>query len=134
MFRKYRSIQTAKLMLVSASAALFFTASSCDQGIDHDIRQITGGDPDRGVHAIRAHGCATCHTIPGIRGADGLVGPPLDRIGSRVYLAGRVQNTPENMIRWVRFPKEIDPQTAMPQMDISEQEGRDITAFLYTLR
>lgn len=96
--------------------------------------RLTGGDPQRGKLAIRQYGCSTCHTIPGVEGAQGLVGPPLDRIGSRVYLAGRLENTPENMMRWIRDPQGIEPGTAMPDLRVSEQDGRDIAAYLYTLQ
>ena len=96
--------------------------------------RLTGGDPQRGKVAIRQYGCATCHTIPGVEGAQGLVGPPLDRIGSRVYLAGQLENTPANMMRWIRDPQGIEPGTAMPNLRVSEQDGRDIAAYLYTLQ
>lgn len=95
--------------------------------------RMTGGDPHRGKLAIRQYGCATCHTIPGVEGATGLVGPPLDRIASRVYLAGQLENNPENMMRWIRDPQGIEPGTAMPNLRVSEQDGRDIAAYLYTL-
>ena len=103
-------------------------------GVDETARRLTGGEPARGEVAIRKYGCHTCHTIPGGSGADGLVGPPLDRIGSRTYLAGRLPNTPENMMRWIRDPRGIEPGTAMPQMGVTEQDGRDIAAYLYTLK
>lgn len=96
--------------------------------------RMTGGDPGRGREVIRKYGCEACHTIPGINGATGLIGPPLDRIGSRVYLAGRLPNTPENLMRWIRDPQGIAPGTAMPQMGVTEQDGRDIAAYLYTLQ
>jgi cytochrome c2 len=97
-------------------------------------RELTGGDPDRGRWALRKYGCASCHTIPGVKGAHGLVGPPLTRIASRVYLAGHLPNTPENMIRWVQHPRKVHPPTAMPEMGVTEPEARDIAAYLYTLR
>lgn len=103
-------------------------------GVDETARRLTGGEPARGEVAIRKYGCQTCHTIPGVSGADGLVGPPLDRIGSRTYLAGRLPNTPENMMRWIRDPQGIAPGTGMPEMGVTEQDGRDIAAYLYTLR
>ena len=134
MRNKQKVIKFIKLIFICAAFALFATLSACNREQNLQIIQVTGGDIARGRAAIHAHGCATCHTIPGIRGADGLVGPPLDNIASRVYLAGRIQNTPQNMMHWVRFPKQVDPETAMPQMEITEQEGRDITAYLYTLR
>jgi cytochrome c2 len=134
MRNKNKIMKIIKLTFVCAAFALFAVVSACNRDYENSVRQITGGDIARGRDAIHTHGCATCHTIPGIRGADGLVGPPLERIANRVFLAGRIKNTPENMIHWVRFPKQVDPETAMPQMEISEQEGRDITAYLYMLR
>jgi len=49
-------------------------------------------------------------------------------------LAGKLTNTPQNLIRWIRDPRGIEPSTAMPNMGVTEQAGRDIAAFLYTLR
>jgi cytochrome c1 len=95
---------------------------------------MTGGDPHKGRIAIERYGCQSCHTIPGIRGADGLVGPPLTKIASRVYIGGVLPNTPDNMIRWIRNPKEIDQLTAMPNTGVSEPDARDIAGYLYTLR
>ena len=99
-----------------------------------DAIQLTGGDPDRGVNAIGRYGCTSCHTIPGIRGANALVGPPLTRIAMRSYLAGQLQNTPSNMVRWIQHPQHIEKGTAMPEMGVTENDARDIAAYLYTLR
>jgi cytochrome c1 len=94
---------------------------------------FTGGDPERGKETIRQKGCPTCHTIPGIREATGLVGPALDRFSARVYVAGVLPNTPDNLVAWVRNPPGIDPLTAMPASGMSEAEARDVAAYLYTL-
>jgi cytochrome c oxidase assembly factor CtaG/cytochrome c2 len=99
-----------------------------------DARRLTGGDPHRGRERIRTFGCDSCHTIPGIPGADATVGPPLDRVAQRVYLAGHVPNTPENMMRWIEDPPALDSRTVMPDMGISREDSRDIAAYLYTLR
>ena len=63
-----------------------------------------------------------------------MVGPPLTGIANRVYLAGRLTNTPENLKRWILNPKEVDSQTAMPVTGVTEQDVKDISAYLYTLR
>lgn len=94
----------------------------------------TGGNPARGAALIQDYGCGRCHTIPGIRAADGVVGPPLFFFSRRVYIAGEVPNTPENLIRWVRNPPAIEPGTAMPVLGLDEQQARDVAAYLYTLR
>jgi cytochrome c len=95
---------------------------------------MTGGDPDKGRSAIQMHGCASCHTIPGVPGADSLVGPPLTSISQRTYLAGILPNTPKNMIRWIKDPPAVDAKTAMPNVHLNESEARDIASYLYTLR
>jgi cytochrome c2 len=97
-------------------------------------RELTGGDPAAGRRAMTKYGCDTCHTIPGVLTADSTVGPPLVQLASRSYLAGRVENTPENLIRWIRFPRSVDEHTAMPETGVTERDGRDIAAYLYTLR
>jgi len=94
---------------------------------------LTGGNPDNGQAAIRRHGCWTCHNIPGIAGANGVVGPPLDGIANRAYVAGR-PNNPQHMMNWIRHPQAVRAPTPMPDMAISERDARDIAAYLYTLR
>ena len=117
-------------------AALWMAAcvSACRTSANSDAAEITGGDPVRGVTAIQTYGCGGCHTIKGVPGASGLGGPPLDNIASRVYLAGHLPNSPQNMIKWIRFPQQVEPHTAMPDMGIPDNDARDIAAYLYTLR
>jgi cytochrome c1 len=83
---------------------------------------------------MRSYGCASCHTIPGVDGANGVVGPPLANIAIRGYLGGVLPNAPDNMIRWIRDPKGVDSLTAMPNTGVTEHDARDIAAYLYTLR
>jgi cytochrome c len=95
---------------------------------------IPGGDPNRGADVIRARDCGTCHRIPGIHGADGTAAAPLTLMGRRTYIAGRLPNVPETMVRFILAPQDIDPRTAMPDLGLSEQEAIDVAAYLYTLR
>lgn len=74
------------------------------------------------------------HTIRGIEGGRGLVGPPLNGVRDRMTIAGELPNTPENLIRWIQHPHTVEPNTIMPDMNISEDDGRNIAAYLYTLR
>ena len=95
---------------------------------------LTGGDPELGPPLMRKYGCQACHTIPGVYGADGLVGPPLAGIASRSYIAGVLPNTPENMETWIMDPKGVDSLTAMPNTGVTSDDVRHIAAYLYTLR
>ena len=120
--------------VAAAGAWLAILAMIACSNVRREAMQLTGGDPDRGVASIGRYGCAACHTIPGIRGANAAVGPPLTRIASRSYLAGQIQNTPANMVRWIQHPREVEKGTAMPEMGVTDSDARDIAAYLYTLR
>lgn len=94
---------------------------------------VRAGDAEAGRRAVTQYLCATCHRIPHVAGAYNDVGPPLDGIARRRFIGGVLPNTPENMVRWLRNPRAVDPQSAMPDLGLSEQDARDIAAFLYTL-
>ena len=91
-------------------------------------------DADRGRQALAQYACATCHVIPGIVGANAPVGPPLAGIASRAIIAGRLPNTPDAMVRWLRAPHSERPLGAMPDLGVGERDARDIAAYLATLR
>jgi cytochrome c len=91
------------------------------------------GDPQQGRRAIREYGCGACHRIPGITGAHGVVGPPLDGMAKRAYLGGVLANTPENMVRWIRTPQLVSPKTAMPDLAVGEADAKAMAAYLYRL-
>ena len=91
-------------------------------------------DPARGKRAVHQYACLTCHAIPGLVGANAPVGPPLAGIASRTIIAGVLPNTTENMERWLRAPRQVNPASAMPDLGVSERDARDIAAYLATLR
>ncbi len=132
--RKRRALAAAGLVLALLAGSL----AGCENGVPSEVERkaaaMTGGQPSRGKDVIRHYGCSTCHTIPGIEGARGQVGPSLAGIASRAYLAGKLPNTPANMIKWIREPQEVQPGTAMPELGVTEQDGKDIAAYLYTLQ
>lgn len=108
---------------------------ACGHGEQEQLAYVVaGGAPARGPAAIARYGCGTCHVIPGVRGAEGLVGPPLTRFAHRAYVGGLLPNRPDNLVAWIRDPKRFNPATAMPALGVSEEEARDIAAYLYTLR
>ncbi len=125
-------------LALTALMLLMALILGCDKsGPSEDERKaaaMTGGTPAHGKELIRTYGCVSCHTIPGIDGARGQVGPSLAGIAARNYLAGKLPNQPANMIKWIRQPQEVSPGTAMPELGVTEQDGKDIAAYLYTLK
>jgi cytochrome c len=91
-----------------------------------------GGDVERGEAMFIQYGCGSCHALSDVRTATGNVGPPLDGIATRVIIGGHLANNPNNMEHWIRDPQQVSPGTAMPDLNVSQGDARDITAFLYT--
>ena len=96
--------------------------------------KMTNADSDRGAKLIRSYGCGGCHEVPGVDGAEGVVGPSLQEFSRRVYVAGMVRNTPDNLMDWLKNPQAIVPGNAMPNLGVSERDARDMAAYLYTLQ
>lgn len=114
-----------------AAAVLVLLATSCGTASpDRNERTAPAGDPSSGAHVMEVKGCGTCHTISGVEGARGEVGPPLDGLAERRVIAGRLPNTEANLVRWIRDPQIVEPGVAMPDLDLSEEEARDVAAFL----
>lgn len=104
------------------------------RGPDDPRRAARSGDAERGRALGESYGCYTCHTIPGIPRARAQVGPPLGGMADRGYIGGVLPNTEADMIRWLKDPPAVDPRTLMPNLSINENDARDITAYLFTLR
>ena len=107
-------------------------APSCGPGV-RSASAEKGDEVRRGQRALYQYACNACHTIPGITGSFPNVGPPLAGMAKRSLIGGKLANTPDNMVRWLRHTREVDPLTAMPEMGVTEQDARDIAAYLATL-
>ncbi|MGW4589748.1 c-type cytochrome [Amycolatopsis thermoflava] len=116
--------------VLTATAGL---AAACSSVSSAPPSEVPDGNPERGAGLIQQYGCASCHSVPGVRGADGLVGPPLDHFGSRSYIAGQLPNNGQNLQRWIRDPQAVEPGTAMPGLGVTPLDARDIAAYLFTL-
>ena len=115
------------LTAIAVAAAL----AGCDARLP-DREPATGGNPGHGRELIAHFGCGSCHTIKGVPGANATVGPSLEDVKKRVYLAGRLDNTPANIQKWILAPQSVDPGTAMPAVGVDESGARDIAAYLYS--
>jgi len=127
-----------RTVLLVLAAVLLLMSSGCDRLSRSEVKLAAmltgGGDARLGRTKIRKYGCNTCHEISGVPGARGLIGPRLDGVAQRYYIAGEIPNTPDNLMLWIQHPRQVEPHTAMPEMRVTEQDSRDIAAYLYTLR
>jgi cytochrome c len=118
---------------LSICMAVLFAACSTTPGREPPP-QVPGGNPARGSDLIQLFGCGACHVIPGVRDAVGTVGPPLVDWSERGFIAGQLPNNAQNLIRWIMDPPEVEPGTAMPNLHVSEDQARDIAAYLFALK
>jgi cytochrome c1 len=89
-----------------------------------------GARASRAPAEIDRYGCGACHTIRGVSGANADVGPSLAGFAQRRYIAGRLANTPTNLVAWIRNPQLIDPGNVMPELGVTPRDARDIAAYL----
>jgi cytochrome c oxidase subunit II len=92
----------------------------------------------RGYELFASKGCVGCHAISGYPGAVSRTGPDLTHIGSRQHIvAGWLENTPENMARWLRDPDGVKPGNLMAGVvqlgTLKEDEIAALTAYLRSL-
>jgi mono/diheme cytochrome c family protein len=97
-----------------------------------DVAPAAAPRPDRmrGKVALTQYACQSCHHIPGVTGPLSFVGPKLDGLAQRNYIAGKLPVNEENLVRWIRVPHEVKPGTAMPQLGVAERDARDMAAYL----
>jgi cytochrome c len=95
---------------------------------------VAGGDPERGREAIVRYECNTCHRIPGVEADNGRTAPALTVWANRAFVAGIMPNTPENVMDFIQDPQRYRPGTAMPDLGVTDDDARDIAAYLFTLR
>ena len=90
----------------------------------------TGSQVSIGKVAFQQYNCVSCHVIPGITAARTNVGPPLEDVTRRSYIAGVLAYSDDNLIRWIQSPTAIDPDTLMPDLGVSEAHARAMLAYL----
>ncbi len=124
---KSKAIQVGLLIAL----VLFLTACAGDVNGVPEPRDAAYNSIATGRRLIMNYGCGTCHTIPGVPGADAMVAPPLSCFYQRSLIAGHLPNTKENLVQWIQKPQEIEPGTGMPDLGVSEEDASHIADYLY---
>lgn len=94
---------------------------------------MPGTDTARGRAVIARAGCGSCHVIPGLAWPEGRVGPSLEGFPERGLIAGALPNRPDVLAAFVRDAPALLPDTTMPAMPVTEEESRDVAAYLYAI-
>ena len=115
------------------AVVLLLVAAGCTANTVTTSQQVEGGSAQLGAELIVSYACVSCHNVPGIRSEPAWIGPPLDHWGQRSWIAGALNNNQENLVRWITDPQSVEEGTAMPDLDVSEQDARNIAAYLLSL-
>jgi cytochrome c len=123
------------IVVLCAGVAVVLLALLVELGVPSTSHSVTlatetAGSPARGAQAIAKYGCGSCHSIPGIRTADGVVAPSLAHFATTRYIAGRLPTTTENLEAWIQHPQQYAPGVLMPDMNVTPTDARDIAAYL----
>jgi cytochrome c oxidase subunit II len=87
--------------------------SDFDAWVRQQLQKAPPPDPDA-MAALGAGGCAGCHTISGVEGFAGVIGPNLTHFGSRTTFAGSIfRNTPDQLAKWLTNPQALKPGNDM---------------------
>jgi cytochrome c oxidase subunit 2 len=87
------------------------------------------GAPGRAGKIFQQYTCLNCHAVSGIS-TNGTAAPDLTHLASRQTLgAGVLENTPDNLARWLKNPQAIKPGCLMPNFKLTDQQAQDLTDF-----
>ena len=118
---------------------LLFTFVACNR--DEAAKTIAPapappiGNAERGKQLAGQYGCNVCHVVPGVDGPQGSLGPSLAGVASRPKISfGTVQNTPENLAKYLMDPSAMNATSSMPAIGLTDVDAKDIAAYLMTLK
>jgi cytochrome c oxidase subunit 2 len=93
-----------------------------------------GDEAAKGLALFLQTSCVSCHAINGTT-AVARVGPDLTHFASRRQLgAGRADNTPENLRRWLANPQRVKPGVMMPDFKFTDEQLTQLVAYFETLQ
>jgi cytochrome c oxidase subunit 2 len=97
-------------------------------------RSVPVGTAAEGQRLFAALTCANCHAIAGTA-YEARIGPDLTHVAARARLAGElIDNTPENLARWIAHPDALKPRSNMPNLHLSSNQITALVAYMETLR
>ena len=111
---------------------------STDDAIDLGV--LAGASAERGRTLMEAKGCPSCHAFTGIAPLEGASNPKdLKGLASGVALAPdfrttRKRMTPAAVLTWIKDPKAMKADTAMPELALTDAEVKDLAAFVLTTK
>ena len=109
-----------------------------------DSAQPTTDAETQGSTLFLSKACIACHTISGVPGAAGILGPNMTHVGSRTTLAAGIMDMNESNLReWIIDPEKIKPGNTMadealayinPDFALSSEDIDNLVAYILSLK
>jgi len=98
------------------------------------VEPTADSEAAEGLELFTNAGCIACHAIEGVEGAEQEVGPDLTHFGSRRVLAGGIlENTPDNVARWLDRPGDVKMGARMRDYGLTDDQIEALVAYLESL-
>lgn len=100
----------------------------------------SAGGQESGQALMQKFGCGGCHTISGVAGFTGTVGPALTHVGSVTSIPASkpvLTNTPDNLAKWIYNAPAVEPGVVMPNFSaqgMTQDQAKAIATYLETLK
>lgn len=95
----------------------------------------TDAEAAKGAQVFASGPCVACHTINGVKGAVGKIGPDLTHFGSRTTIAGALlDNNPKDLAMWLHDPPGVKPGSLMPNYHLTDDQVNALVAYLESLK
>jgi cytochrome c oxidase subunit 2 len=93
-----------------------------------------GGEAAKGLALFEQLSCGSCHAVKGTP-ANARVAPDLTHIASRREIgACIINNTPDNLHRWLVNPQNVKPGALMPNFNLTDEQVNQLVAYFETLK
>ena len=100
-----------------------------------DAPRPTSADGRAGAGVFATSACVGCHTVRGVATAQQGFGPDLTHFGSRLTIgAGILENNVDNLVTWLDSTQHVKPGALMPEVEMSEEQLRQLARFLLEMR
>ncbi|MGA9408003.1 MAG: c-type cytochrome, partial [Bacteroidota bacterium] len=116
----------------AATAYLFSIGKERAFQFDHPEGSYKGGSVEKGKEHFDNFGCKACHVmgedlrVRNARESSYDIAPELTHAG------GKLQ--PDWIFDWIKNPRHYNPTTKMPSLRLTDQEARDIVAYIMTMK
>ena len=130
------NLRTARKSIIAILLVFLLASTACNWFRDFDFARgarLTGGNPEAGRKKLSMRGCGSCHAIPGVPRAEGKSAPSLAGWAGRSTFLNNVPNKPAELEKWLDKPSHRKPGTNMPDIVLSPEDARDMTAYLFSI-